>query len=205
MNTGSSTFIFWLFLKCNHLFVFFSLLPVWTMSETRCTKLLITILFELVRLKMWLSLWQNCFKWSNLCEANLFWAEVQLWLQVRHQGQNKASLSSFDIWPLQRGSHTPERYLTLSHSHSHPHSPAYRSYSPVCVLKYSWLCSHCHLRISKWEAQGRKKSSYYEIFWSSTNVKAVLYKLCSITSHPSTVTISSILISLFPLQNSSAE
>lgn len=197
---------------------FFSFwLLIWTMFETRCSKLLITILFKLVWLKIWLSLSQNCFKWSNLCEVNFFLAKVSIswfsdrnaswkWifrpketfkvrLEVRHQGQNKASLSSFDIRALQRGSHAPERYLTPSHSLSHPHSPAYRSYSPVCVLKYSWLCSHCHLRISKWEAQGREKSSYYEIFWSSTNVKAVLYKLCSITSHPSTVTISPILIS----------
>lgn len=116
-------------------------------------------------------------------------------LQVRHQWQSKASLSAFDNQGLRGGSHAPERYLTLSYSFSHLHSLTYRSLRPVHVLKYSWPCSLCHLRISKWEAQGRGKSSYYEILWSSTNVKAVIYKPRSISSLPLTVTISSLLIS----------
>lgn len=130
------------------------------------------------------------------------WEPFRVQLQVRHQWQSKASLSSFDNRGFRGGSLTPERYLTRLYSFSHLHSLTYRSLSPVRVLKYSWPCSQCHLRISKWEAQGRRKSSYYEILRSSTNVKAVIYKPHCISSLPLTVTI---LTLVFPLQNSYGE
>lgn len=56
-----------------------------------------------------------------------------------------------------------ERYLTRLHSDSHLCVLAYRSCSPVCVVKYSWRCSHCHLRMFKLEeTPGRKKPSLTE-------------------------------------------
>ncbi len=115
------------------------------------------------------------------------WEPFKVQLQVRHQWQSKASLSASDNQGLRGGSLTPERYLTLSYSFSHLHYLTYRSLSPVRVLKYSWPRSQYLLRISKCEPQGRRKSSYYEIFWPSTNVEAVICKPHSITSLPLTV------------------
>lgn len=52
------------------------------------------------------------------------------------------------------------RALARPYSDSHLHALTYRS--PVRVVKYSWRCSHCRLRISKLEETpgGRKRVSH---------------------------------------------
>lgn len=52
----------------------------------------------------------------------------------------------------------PGWYQIRFYSISHLHSLTYHFLIPVCILKYSWPWSQCHLTISKWEAQGAGKT-----------------------------------------------
>lgn len=66
-------------------------------------------------------------------------------------------------WVVGVGLWAPESYLTRPLSDSHLCELAYRSRSPVRVVKYSWRCTHCHLRMSKVEETwGRKNPSLTE-------------------------------------------
>lgn len=62
----------------------------------------------------------------------------------------------------------PESYLTRPHSDSHLRTLAYHSLSPVHLVKYSWRCSYCHLRMSKLEETPGRNNRLSLSLWSST-------------------------------------